>query len=41
MTRGEAMTDVLAGFTVAITADRRLDELATLLAQHGARVVIF
>jgi uroporphyrinogen-III synthase len=34
------MTDVLAGFTVAITADRRRDELAALLEQHGARVVV-
>jgi uroporphyrinogen-III synthase len=34
------MTDVLAGFTVAVTADRRRDELAGVLEQHGARVVI-
>jgi uroporphyrinogen-III synthase len=34
------MTDVLAGFTVAVTADRRRDELATLLEEEGARVVI-
>jgi uroporphyrinogen-III synthase len=30
----------LAGFTVAVTADRRRDELATLLERHGARVVV-
>ena len=36
-----AMSDaVLAGFTVAVTADRRRDELAGLLEQHGARVVL-
>jgi uroporphyrinogen-III synthase len=34
------MTEVLAGFTVAVTADRRRDELATLLEGHGARVVL-
>ena len=34
------MTDVLAGFTVAVTADRRRDELAALLERHGARVVL-
>jgi uroporphyrinogen-III synthase len=34
------MTDVLAGFTVAITADRHRDEIATLLEEHGARVVV-
>ena len=34
------MLDVLAGFTVAVTADRRRDELATLLEGHGARVVL-
>jgi len=28
----------LAGFTVAVTADRRRHELATLLERHGARV---
>ena len=33
-------TGVLAGFTVAITADRRRDELATLLERDGARVVL-
>jgi uroporphyrinogen-III synthase len=31
---------VLAGFTVAVTADRRRDELAALLEVHGARVVL-
>jgi uroporphyrinogen-III synthase len=30
----------LAGFTVAITADRRRDELAALLERRGARVVL-
>jgi uroporphyrinogen-III synthase len=30
----------LSGFTVAVTADRRRDELATLLERHGARVVL-
>src|SRR3954462_2869741 len=36
-----AMSDaVLAGFTVAVTADRRRDELAGLLDPHGARVVL-
>jgi uroporphyrinogen-III synthase len=30
----------LAGFTVAVTADRRRDELATLLERRGARVVV-
>ena len=30
----------LAGFTVAITADRRRDELAALLARRGARVML-
>src|SRR6187397_980655 len=34
------MTDVLAGFTVAVTADRRRDELAAVLESHGARVVL-
>jgi uroporphyrinogen-III synthase len=34
------MTLVLAGFTVAVTADRRRDELAGLLERHGARVVL-
>jgi uroporphyrinogen-III synthase len=29
----------LAGFTVAVTAERRRDELGTLLARRGARVV--
>jgi uroporphyrinogen-III synthase len=35
-----AAADVLAGFTVAVTSDRRRDELATLLEAHGARVVL-
>src|SRR3954453_5961588 len=30
----------LAGFTVAVTADRRRDELSALLERRGARVVI-
>src|SRR5262245_18690228 len=30
----------LSGFTVAVTADRRRDELATLLERDGARVVL-
>jgi uroporphyrinogen-III synthase len=34
------MTGALSGFTVAVTADRRRDELATLLERHGARVVV-
>jgi uroporphyrinogen-III synthase len=34
------MPDALAGFTVAVTADRRRDELATLLEGNGARVVL-
>ena len=38
--RRPAMLDVLAGFTVAVTADRRRDELATLLEGHGAPVVL-
>ncbi len=33
-------TEVLAGFTVAVTADRRRDEMASLLEDHGARVVL-
>ncbi|MGN6680769.1 MAG: uroporphyrinogen-III synthase, partial [Streptosporangiaceae bacterium] len=33
-------SQVLAGFTVAVTADRRRDELAGLLERHGARVVL-
>ncbi len=32
--------DPLRGFTVAVTADRNRDELATLLDQRGARVVL-
>jgi uroporphyrinogen-III synthase len=34
------MSGVLAGFTVAVTADRRRDELAGLLEVLGARVVL-
>jgi uroporphyrinogen-III synthase len=36
------VTDIepLSGFTVAVTADRRRDELATLLQRRGARVVL-
>src|SRR5258706_3641409 len=34
------MPGVLTGFTVAVTADRRRDELATSLEHHGARVVL-
>ena len=30
----------LAGFTVAVTTDRRHDELAGLLERRGARVVV-
>ena len=30
----------LCGFTVAVTADRRRDELAALLERRGARVVL-
>src|SRR6266480_6256615 len=35
-------TDIepLTGFTVAVTADRRRDELAALLERRGARVVL-
>jgi uroporphyrinogen-III synthase len=34
------MSGALVGFTVAVTADRRSDELATTLEHHGARVVV-
>jgi uroporphyrinogen-III synthase len=34
------MSLVLAGFTIAVTADRRRDELAGLLETQGARVVL-
>jgi uroporphyrinogen-III synthase len=30
----------LAGFTVAVTSERRRDEISTLLEQHGARLVL-
>src|SRR5690606_35184222 len=33
------VTDALAGYTVAVTAARRADELGSLLANRGARVV--
>jgi uroporphyrinogen-III synthase len=36
----KGVPDVLAGFTVAVTADRRRDELAAVLEFHGARVVL-
>jgi uroporphyrinogen-III synthase len=41
-TTRSATTDIepLSGFTVAITADRRRDELSTLLQRRGARVVL-
>jgi uroporphyrinogen-III synthase len=35
-----APVDPLAGFTVAVTADRRRDELTALLERRGARVVL-
>src|SRR5688572_25402575 len=35
-----AMSGVLAGFTVAVTSDRRRDELAAMLERNGARVVL-
>ena len=35
-----AADDGLVGFTIGVTADRRRDELAALLRQHGARVVL-
>ncbi|WP_433529911.1 uroporphyrinogen-III synthase [Micromonospora sp. CA-263727] len=34
------MREELAGFTIGVTADRRRDELAALLQQRGARVVL-
>jgi uroporphyrinogen-III synthase len=39
-TAAPARSDVLAGFTVAVTSDRRRDELALRLEEHGARVVL-
>jgi uroporphyrinogen-III synthase len=36
----EPATEPLAGFTVAVTAARRRDELAMLLERRGARVVV-
>ncbi|WP_244945248.1 uroporphyrinogen-III synthase [Couchioplanes caeruleus] len=33
-------TALLSGYTVAVTSDRRREELATLLAHRGARVVL-
>jgi uroporphyrinogen-III synthase len=38
--RHPARSDVLAGFTVAVTSDRRRDEVAVQLEEHGARVVL-
>jgi uroporphyrinogen-III synthase len=35
----ESSAEALAGFTVAVTADRRRDELVALLRRRGARVV--
>ncbi|MBX6749908.1 MAG: uroporphyrinogen-III synthase [Micromonosporaceae bacterium] len=35
-----ARSDALAGFTVAVTSDRRRDEIATRLAEHGVRIVL-
>jgi uroporphyrinogen-III synthase len=40
MSTGLVAAADLAGFTVAITADRRRDELAALLQRRGARVVL-
>jgi uroporphyrinogen-III synthase len=37
---GSSDIEPLAGFTVAVTADRRRDELAGLLERRGARVVL-
>jgi uroporphyrinogen-III synthase len=34
------MSDELCGYTVGVTADRRRDELASLLERRGARVVL-
>ena len=34
------MSDELSGYTVGVTADRRRDELASLLERRGARVVL-
>ena len=34
------MSDELTGFTIGVTADRRRDELASLLERRGARVVL-
>jgi len=36
---GGAVEGVLTGFTVAVTAERRRDEMAVLLTRRGARVV--
>jgi uroporphyrinogen-III synthase len=36
----ESEASPLAGFTIAVTADRRRDELAALLERRGARVVL-
>jgi uroporphyrinogen-III synthase len=37
--QGDEAAGVLAGFTVAVTAERRRDEMAALLHRRGARVV--
>jgi len=37
---GSADAHVLAGFTIAVTSDRRRDELATQLEERGARIVL-
>ncbi|MDR7279420.1 uroporphyrinogen-III synthase [Catenuloplanes atrovinosus] len=34
------MSDELSGFTIGVTADRRRDELASLLERRGARIVL-
>jgi uroporphyrinogen-III synthase len=38
--QGPAVDGVLSGFTVAVTAERRREEMAALLQRRGARVVI-
>lgn len=38
--RHPTRSDALAGFTVAVTSDRRRDEIASQLEEHGARVVL-
>lgn len=39
MRQGDDAAGLLAGFTVAVTAERRRDEMAALLQRRGARVV--